>query len=98
MDINAILQYFYEGDFIGGLQAIYVSSFQSADIFYGMFAFGLAMVFYIRTKTIVVPAIAWVLLGTFYISIMPLVSTLGVLLAGMGVGSLLYRLYMQVRG
>ena len=97
MDINAILQHFYEGDFFGAFQAIYINSFGSIDLFYGIFAFGLAMVFYIRTKSIVVPCIAWILLGSLYIVAMPLISLLAVLLVSFGVAGLLFRLYTNVR-
>ena len=93
-DIMTLLQFLAEGDLLGFLQALYVTAFGgSADIFYGLVAMvGLGAI-YIRTRSLILISILWLLVGGFFMVALPLVAGLGVLLMIFGVGGLLYALF-----
>lgn len=98
VSIAALLQYLYEGDFLGFLQAVYVSAFQSADIFYAVVIMLFTVPMYIRTKSVLLLCILWILLGGLVIVATPLVAGMSVFIVGFGIAGLLYRLYLSVRG
>lgn len=98
VDITTLLQYLYEGDVLGFLQAVYVSAFQSADIFYAMVALLFTAPLYIRTKSLLFMSIIWTLLGGFFLVAMPIVSGVAMLLLIFGLAGMLFKLYMYVKG
>lgn len=98
IDLNALKQFLFEGDYFGLIQAIYTNAFGSADIFYTVLSLIIVAPLYIRTKSLVFCAIAWILLGSFYIVAFPLVSGVAVLLVAMGLASLLFKIFMRARG
>lgn len=98
MTVENLLQFLWEGDIFGFLQALYVSAFQSADLFYAVLAMILSLGYYIRQQNLAVLAIAWILVGSLVIVAMPIVSGFAIFLLIMGVGSMLYMSYMRVRG
>jgi len=97
-DIATLLQFLFEGDYLGFFQAIYVSAFQSADLFYGVITMMFAIGLYIRTHSLLFLSILWILLGSLFIVAMPIVSGLAMLLMIFGLAGMLYKLYMQIRG
>jgi len=98
VSLEQLQQFLGEGDYFGFLQAVYTSAFASADIFYGFVAMGIVLPLYIRTKSLTYCGLVWILLGSLFIVASPLVSGVAVFLLFMGIGSLLYKVYMRVRG
>lgn len=98
MSVESLIQFIWEGDVLGFLQALYVSSFGSADLFYGVVAMILSLGFYIRLRTLSVLAVAWILIGSLVIVAMPLVSGFAIFLLIMGIGSMLYMTFIHIRG
>jgi len=98
VDIATLLQFLVEGDFLGFLQAIYVSAFVSSDVFYGMLILLFTAPLYIRTRSLLLMSILWSLLGTLFIVAMPLVAGLGIFLWILAVGPMLLKLFLTVRG
>jgi len=98
VDIQTLLQFLWEGDFLGFLQAIYVSAFVSSDVFYGMLTLLFTAPLYIKTHSLLLLCIIWILLGSFFITAMPVVSGLAVFLMIMGLAGMLFTLFTRVRG
>ena len=97
-NIATLMQFLYEGDILGLLQAIYVSNFVSSDLFYGFLTLLLTSPLYIRTKSLMLLIIIWILLGGLFIVAMPIVSGLGLFLVIMGFGALFFKLFLDLRG
>jgi len=97
VDIQALLQYLYEGDILGFLQAVYVSAFRSADLFYAFVMLLFTTPLYIRTRSFIFLAILWILLGGFFLVATPLISGLAVLLLILGLATLFFKLFMHFR-
>ena len=97
MSVESLLQFLYEGDFLGFLQAVYVSAFQSSDVFYGVLTLLLTAPLYIRTHSLLLLSIIWIMLGGFFVVAMPILSRLAMLLLIMGLAGMLFKLYTQVR-
>lgn len=97
VDVWALMQYLFDGDVLGFIQACYVSAFQSADLFYGMLALIGVSALLIRTKSLLFVSIIWVLLGGLFIVAMPIVSGLAVFLMIMGLAGVLFKVFMTVR-
>lgn len=95
--IEVLMQYLYEGDILGLLQAIYVSAFQSADLFYGFLTLLLTSPIYLRTKSLLLLCIIWVLLGGFIITTIPLLADLAVFLMVFGLGTMLFKIVVALR-
>jgi len=98
VDIATLMQYLYEGDFFGLIQAVYVSAFQSADLFYAVVALLFTVPLYIRTKSLLFMCITWILLGGLFVVAMPLVSGAAILLVSFGLAGMFFKLYTSVRG
>jgi len=96
-NLDQARQFLLEGDIFGFLQAVYTSAFGSADVFYAFLTMAVVLPIYIRTKSLTFCAVAWIMLGSFFIVASPLVSGIAVLLMLMGIGSLLYKVVMRVR-
>jgi len=98
VDIQALLQYLYEGDILGFVQAVYVSAFKSVDLFYGFLMLLFTTPLYIRTRSLIFLSILWILVGGWFLVATPLVSGLAILLMILGLAALLFKLFMYVRG
>lgn len=98
VDIATLIQFLIEGNYLGFLQAVYVSAFVSIDVFYGMLLMLFTSPLYIRTKSLMLLVIIWILLGGFFITLMPLVAGLGLFLIIMALASVLLKLFLTVRG
>lgn len=97
-DIATLMQFLFEGDYFGFIQACYVSAFQSADLFYAVVMLIITMPIYIRTKSLLLLCILWILLGGIIVTAVPLVSSMAFLLMAFGICGVLYKLYLRVRG
>ena len=87
-DIPTLMQFLFEGNYLGFLQAIYVSAFQSADLFYGVISMIFAVGLYIRTNSLILISLIWILLGSLFLTAMPIVSNLAVFLMIFGIAKL----------
>ena len=94
----SFLQFLWAGDFLGFIQATYVSAFQSADLFYGVIILLFMAPLYIRTRSLLLMSILWILLGGLFLIAMPIVSGLAMLLLSFGLAGMLYKLFMKVKG
>jgi hypothetical protein len=88
------LPYLWAGDFFGFIIAVYTSSFGSVDIFFGVVIMLVMVPLYIRTKSLMFMSILWILLGSLFLIATPLISGLAVLLLVLGIGSMLFELFM----
>lgn len=95
VDIPTLIQFLSEGDWLGFLQAVYTSAFGSADIFYAVLVMALSVPLYVRTKSLLLMCIVWVLVGSALITAMPLVSNVALFLMIMGIAGILYRLFIR---
>jgi len=86
-------QYLYEGDFIGLFSALMVSVFQSNTIVIAVLYMLFFVPLYIRTKSLMLLCILWILIGGFAITAMPEVAGFAVLFSAFGVAGLVYRLF-----
>jgi hypothetical protein len=93
LNLNPLSQYFSAGNFLGFFQACYLFAF-GGNI--EILAVTIAMLFlvplYIRTKSLTLICIIWVLVGGFLIVAMPIISGVSILFMALGVGGLLYKL------
>lgn len=92
-EVQNLLQYLYSGDYWGFIQAIYVTTFGSSDVFYAIVSMLFTIPIYVKTKSLILLSMMWILLGGFFLVAMPLVSDLAVLFLVLGIGSMLYELY-----
>ncbi len=92
LNVKGLLQFLLEGDLLGFLQALFLFSWSSADLFYGVLAMVFCIPIYIRTKSLVFLCIIWIILGSFFLALMPIVSPLAVLFMGLGIGTLIFKL------
>jgi len=74
--------------------AVYTQGFGSVDIFFGVVIMLVMVPLYIRTKSLMFMSILWILVGSLFLVAMPLVSGLAVLLLVLGIGSMLFELFM----
>ena len=92
LQVKALWQYILEGDLLGFFQALFMYSFNSADLFYGVLAMVFCIPLYIRTKSLIFLCIVWIVLGGFFIALMPIVSGLALLFMALGIGGLIFKL------
>lgn len=91
--LTSLWQFLGEGDLLGMLQALYVMVFQSPDIFYGLLAMLGFGAIYIRTRSLILLSILWLLVGTVLVVALPFVMGLGVVLIILGVAGVFYQLF-----
>lgn len=88
---NPLLQYLLNGDFIGFTIACYTTK-----IGQGFYAILLAIIFgslYNRTKSLILCAILWLLLGGTFLILYPVVSPIAIALVALGITGLLWKLH-----
>jgi hypothetical protein len=95
--ILGLLQFLWAGDYFGFIMAIYTFTFGSVDIFFGILAFAITMIAYIRVKSLLFLSIAWILVGTVFLAAMPFISAMAILFLALGIASALFQLFMFSR-
>jgi hypothetical protein len=80
------------GDLIGFFIACFVYAWISPDLFFGVLAMLFLVPLYIRTKSVMLICILWILIGSILIVAMPLVSGIAVLFLVLGIGGMLWKL------
>lgn len=93
VDVSSIWLFLFAGDFVGFFTALLVMAFSSLDLAVGVISMIFLVPLYIRTKSLMLICLVWLLLGSFLITVMPLVSGIAVLFMGLGIAGLLYRLF-----
>jgi len=93
-EIQNFLAFLLAGDFLGFIMAVYTQGFGSVDIFFGVVIMLVMVPLYIRTKSLMFMSILWILLGSLFLVAIPLVSGLAVLLLVLGIGSMLFEIFM----
>ena len=96
IDVDFIWVYLFEGDFLGAFQAIIGGAFSSVSIGIAVLSLLFIVPIYIRTNSLLVVCILWILLGGFIITTIPLASGLALLFFSLGVAGLLWRLFRPV--
>lgn len=93
VNTDNIWLFFQEGNFLGAFQALIVAVFFSVETAVAVIVFLFMLPLYLRTKSVLLLAILWLLIGSIIIAATPLSSGLAVFFFIMGVGGLMYRLF-----
>jgi len=88
-----LLTWLSEGDFLGFFQALYITAFMSPDVFYGTIIMVFMGAIYIRTKSLALISILWILIGSGFMVAVPIAAGLGLLLIILGIGGMLFSLF-----
>lgn len=91
------LQYLWTGDILGFIIACFTYAFGSPDVFFAVAAMIPVMAIYIRTKSLLLLSIMWILVGGIFLAVFPLVSPFAVLFLVLGIGSMLFQLFTSLR-
>mgnify|MGYP002152306331 CR=1 FL=1 len=93
LDVANLWLFLYAGDFVGFFNALLTLAFTSLDIAVGVIAMLFLVPLYLRTKSLLLVCIAWILVGSFLIVAMPVVSAIAILFLVLGIGGMIYRLF-----
>jgi len=96
--MNPFLQFLYNFDFLGFLQAIYVSAFKSVDLAFAMILLLFTVPILIKSRSLLLVCILWILVGSFFVVAMPIVRGMAVLFLILGLAGSIYKLYTSIRG
>jgi len=97
-EIQNLIQQILDGDILGFLQNAYTMAFGGyTEIFYTIILMLITIPIYIRTKSIMFIGIAWILLGSLFVTVIPAASKFMVLILIMGLASILYQLFMWIK-
>lgn len=92
LNVKPFWQYLFSGNLLGFFQAIFLWGFILQDILVGIICALFMIPLYIRTKSLLLLAVIWILLGSFFIVAMPAISGLAILFLILGVASVLWKL------
>lgn len=98
LSVQSIWQYLYEGDFVGFFNALLITTFNSLSIGIALVTMLFLVPLYIRTKSLMLLVVAWLLIGSFLIATMPEVSGLAIVFMALGIGGLFWRLFRPSGG
>lgn len=93
VNMDAFWIFFYEGNFLGGIQSFFISSFLNLETAIALIAMLFLVPLYLRTKSLMLICVLWIMLGGFFIAAMPMASGLAVLFMALGVGGVVWRLF-----
>lgn len=92
INVAPFWQYLYNGNLLGFFQAIFLFSFGLQSLLYGALSMLFFVPLYIKTKSLLLLSVLWILLGGFFITAMPVVSGLAIVFLILGIGGVLWRL------
>jgi hypothetical protein len=92
LNVKPFWQYLFSGNFLGFFGAMFLWSFILQDILVGAICALFLIPIYIRTRSLLLLCILWILLGGFFITAMPAVSGLAIVFLILGVAGILWRL------
>lgn len=90
-DVEMLLQYLLQGDFLGFLTGCFTT--RIGQNFYAILALIFSIPLYNRTQNVMYCSLVWIILGGLFIIAMPLVSPVAVLLVTLGVSVTLLKLF-----
>ncbi len=93
LNLDWLWVFLYSGDVLGFFQAYYLSAFGIIDLLYGVICLLFLVPLYLRTKSLLLLCILWILLGGFFVAVMQAVSVFAVLFIAFGIAGLLYKLF-----
>jgi len=93
VSVSWVWQYLYAGDFVGFFNALFITTFNSLSIGIALVVMLFLVPLYIRSKSLMLLIVAWILLGGFLIVAMPEVSGLAIIFMALGIGGLFWRLF-----
>lgn len=92
LNVKPFWMYLMSGNFIGFLSAIFLSAFLLQDILVGVICSLFLIPIYIRTKSLLLLCVLWILIGSTIIAVAPGLSALAVLFLILGVAGVFWRL------
>jgi hypothetical protein len=92
LNVKPFWQYLFSGNILGFFGAIFLWSFILQDILVGAVLALFLVPLYIRTKSLLLLSIIWILLGAGFIALIPSLSGLAIIFLILGIGSLLWKL------
>lgn len=92
LNVKPFWQYLAEGNLLGFFNAIYLSGFILEDILIGVFVMLFLGPLYIRTKSLLLVCVIWILLGGFLITAAPALSGIALIFLILGVAGVFYKL------
>lgn len=98
VDIAALWQYWYDLDFIGFFYALFAFTFNIESVGIGLVCMIGFVALYLRTGSLLLLCVAWLLVGTFLITLIPAVAALAILFLALGITGLIYRLFKNRGG
>jgi hypothetical protein len=93
VNVDTFWLFLQEGDFLGFVQALLVRTFLSFEAAIAMIIMLFMIPIYLRTKSLLLLSILWILIGGFFVAAVPMASGIAILFIALGVGGLLYRLF-----
>lgn len=92
LSVSGLWTYLYEGDFVGFANALIATTFNSLSIGIALITMIFLVPLYLRTNSLMLLVIVWLLLGGFLIVLFPEVSGLALIFMALGIGGLFFRL------
>lgn len=93
VNVDTLWLFLYEGNFLGFIQAYLVSTFLSLEAAVCIIVMLFMVPIYLKTKSLLLVSILWILLGSFFIVAMPAASSVALLFIALAVGGLLFKLF-----
>jgi hypothetical protein len=93
LNVNWMWQYLYAGDFAGFFNVAVATAFNSYAIGIAVITMIFLVALYLRTGSLLLLCIAWLLIGGFLIVAIPIVSGLAIIFLVLGLGGLIYKLF-----
>ena len=93
VNLDYLWFFLFEGDFLGALQAYLVATFLNFETAIVAILMLFIIPLYIRTKSLMLISIIWILVGGFFVLSVPAASGLSVIFIVFGIAGLLYRLF-----
>jgi fatty acid desaturase len=93
VDVSNFWLFFYEGNFLGFFQAFLITTFFNLQAAIALIIMLFLVPIYLRTKSLLLICILWIMLGGFFIAAMPLASGIAIIFIVLGVGGLVFRLF-----
>jgi hypothetical protein len=92
LNVAPFFQYLYAGNLVGFYSSIFLWAFIQQDILFASLTLLFLAPIYIRTRSLLLPCIIFVLIGGFYIGLMPAVSGFAILLETLAIAGVLWGL------
>jgi hypothetical protein len=92
LNVKPLWQWLMSGNLLGFFGAIFLSAFLIQDILVGAFLMLFFVPIYIRTRSLMLLCIIWILLGSVFITLAPSLSALAILMLVMGIAGILWKL------